>query len=112
MESRLFQNPPGHQFPFPAGVGGDDQGIHLGIVEAALHHGKLLGGLGDDLQLHFFREHGQGIHPPLLVFLAVVLRVLQLYQMAQRPGDDVLFPRQKAVAALAAAQHPGDFTAH
>lgn len=108
----LLQNPPGHQLPLPARVGGDDQLAHVPPAKLGLDGPELPAGLGDHHRLHPLGQHGQGEHIPLGPRLVVVLRGRQLHQVPQGPGDDVLLPLQIPLSGLFAAQHPGQFPSY
>ena len=110
--ARLLHDPPGHQLPLPAGVGGDDQLGHVSAAHQGLDRPKLAAGLPDDHSFHLLRQHGQGQQVPLGPGLVVVLRRRQLHQVAQGPGDHIPLPLQAAVQGAPAAQYPGDLLAH
>jgi len=71
----------------------------------------LPGSLADDDQLPGIGKHGKRVHAPGLILAAVFLRVGQGDQMAQRPGNDIVFPFHIGIVLLSAAEHPGDVAA-
>ena len=96
------------QFTLASAVrGAHDVGDFL-VVHQFFDDGELGFRLGQYLCGDRFRQDGQVLHPPFLVSLVDLVRLLQADQMAQRPGDDVSVAGDAAVAGSFCAQHAGD----
>ena len=112
LPARLHHDPPGYQFAFPSGVRGNHQFRHIAPLHQRGNCLKLPPGFRDHHQLHILGQHGKVLHVPLFILFIIYVRVRQCHQMSQRPCDNISFSLQIAVAALLAAQHSGQFTAH
>ena len=112
VPSRFLHDPPGHQFPLPAGIGGDDQFLHVPPAHQGLDRAELPPGLLDNRGLHVLRQHGQGQQVPFLPGLVVGLRRGQLHQVAQGPGHDIPFPLQTALSPTPASQYAGELLSY
>ena len=111
LPAGLDHDPAGHQLALAACVGGDDQVGDVAPLHEALDDLVLFSRFADDHQLHMLRKHGQILHVPFFQLLVIDIGVRQGDQVPQGPGDHIAVALHVALAASAAAQHPGQLLA-
>ena len=110
--SGFLQDQPGHQFPLPACICGDNDLAHILPMKLRLDRAELFSRLFDHFQLKLLRHHGKVFHLPRLILRVVIFRVRQRHQMPQPPGYNILIALQRAVLIPSAAKDPGNITRH
>ena len=102
MAAGFCQNPAGHQFAFPARIGGNNHIGNIFSVQMIFYCLILFARLLNNHQLEFFREHRQIFHLPGFIFRIVGFRVRQRHKVPQSPGDDILISLQSALIIFTA----------
>ncbi len=91
------------------GIRGTDDGLGIRGIEQALDDLQLAGGARIGPQLPALRDHGQlGQGPAPRPRGAIVIRLGEMDQMAQGPGDAVALTLQEALALTPSSKNAGD----